>query len=327
MRFRGLDLNLLVALDALLRERNVTRASERIHIGQPGMSSALLRLRSFFDDELLVQVGRTMVPTPLALSLISPLQATLSLINDQILSRPTFDPKTASRNFVFLISDYVKFMLMPTFLSNVQTQAPHVTFELSSISGRPSLELDRCSADVVILPDALTLADHPKECLYDDRFVVIGRTGNEALANGLSLDLYLTLGHVLPRFGPGQSRGVEELHFQRFGEMRKAEVIVQDFGIIPELVAASSRIATVPLRMARLAAARHPISIFELPFDMPITKAMMQWNAGKAADPGTQWMLQMLRDSVAEVFSDLDTSQYEPASFPETGRTWGQQLH
>jgi len=327
MRFRGLDLNLLVALDALLCEKNVTRASERIHIGQPGMSSALTRLRSFFDDELLVQVGRTMVPTPLALSLAQPLKATLSLINDQILSRPVFDPRTASRNFVLLISDYVKFMLMPTFLSNVQEQAPQITFELASISDRPSLELDRCSADVVILPDPLTLADHPKEWLYDDRFVVIGRSGNDALSNGLSLECYLKMGHVLPRFGLGQTPGVEELYFRRFGELRKAEVTVQDFGIIPEIVAASSRIATVPLRMARMAATRHRISIFELPFDMPVTKAMVQWNATKTADPGMQWMLQMLRDAVAEVFTELDAPIYEPTSNRESVRTWDLQLH
>src|SRR5262245_4933192 len=112
MRFNRLDLNLLVALDALLAEQNITRAAERLHLSQSAVSGALARLREHFQDELLVQVGRRMTRTPLAESLAQPVREILAQVQATVERRPGFDPSTSDRQFSIMVSDYVTTVLM-----------------------------------------------------------------------------------------------------------------------------------------------------------------------------------------------------------------------
>src|SRR5215472_18123748 len=112
MHFRQLDLNLLVALDALLMERNITEAGRRLHVTQSAMSGSLGRLREYFGDELLVQIGRKMVPTPLAETLAEPVREILLKVKATVDARPGFDPATSTRRFSLMMSDYVSTVLM-----------------------------------------------------------------------------------------------------------------------------------------------------------------------------------------------------------------------
>src|SRR5215468_4155230 len=112
MHFHQLDLNLLVALDALLVERNITEAGKRVHLTQSAMSGALARLRQYFGDELLVQVGRKMVPTPLGESLIEPVREILIKVKTTIETRPGFDPAASTRRFSLMMSDFCATVLM-----------------------------------------------------------------------------------------------------------------------------------------------------------------------------------------------------------------------
>ena len=132
MRFQGLDLNLLVALTALIHERNVTRAADRLHIGQPGMSAALNKLRLYFRDDLLVPMGGRMVLTPLAEQLALPLQEVMAEIERKILSQGQFDPATAQQKFVFALSDYNMSVLLPSLLLEIEHQAPGLRFEVDA---------------------------------------------------------------------------------------------------------------------------------------------------------------------------------------------------
>src|SRR5579883_2295229 len=120
MHFRNLDLNLLVALDALLAERNITQAGKRLHLTQSAMSGALARLREYFGDELLAQVGRKMVPTPLGKSLTEPVRNALHNIQATIATKTRFDPATSKRHFKFMMSDYVATVLMSAALPRIE---------------------------------------------------------------------------------------------------------------------------------------------------------------------------------------------------------------
>src|SRR6185437_4599317 len=153
MHFRNLDLNLLVALDALLLERNITLAGKRVHLSQSAMSGALSRLREYFGDELLTQIGRKMIPTPLGESLAVPVKKVLLEIRATVAAQPTFDPGTANRTFRLMMSDYVSTVLMSTALPVIERLAPHVNIEiLSNDVASPFDELDHAEIDLLIMP-------------------------------------------------------------------------------------------------------------------------------------------------------------------------------
>src|SRR4029078_3421943 len=124
------DLNLLVALDALLTERNVTRAGNRLNLSQSAMSGALARLRHYFRDELLVPVGRQMVLAPVAEVLAEPVRDILLQIRGTLGSKPRFDPSTATRHLSLAVSDYVTEILMVDVLRSARCEAPHIPFSV-----------------------------------------------------------------------------------------------------------------------------------------------------------------------------------------------------
>src|SRR5437016_74829 len=143
MNLRDFDLNLLVALDALLTERNVTRAGNYLNLSQSATSGALARLRDFFQDELLVPVGRRMVLTPLAEDLVKPVRDVLLQITGTIATKPRFDPARSDRHFSIAVSDYMTSVLMIDLLRDIKYQAPTVTFELRPVGGLAARDLDR----------------------------------------------------------------------------------------------------------------------------------------------------------------------------------------
>jgi LysR family transcriptional regulator, nod-box dependent transcriptional activator len=136
MELHLFDLNLLVALDALLTERNVTRAGNRLNLSQSAMSGALARLRHYFHDELLVPVGRQMALTPVAEGLVEPVRDILVRIRGTLGSKPQFDPLTATRHLSLAVSDYVVDILMADVLRRARHEAPHMTFELRGVGRR-----------------------------------------------------------------------------------------------------------------------------------------------------------------------------------------------
>jgi len=202
MQLSHLDLNLLVALDALLTECSITGAGRRVHLTQSAMSGALGRLREYFNDELLTPVGRKMVRTALGERLTDPVRGILLKIKETINLIPTFDPSTSTRTFSLMMSDYVSTVLMPTVLSRVQTLAPHVKFEvLSNNFSHPMEILERADIDFVIMPSFYLHKSHPSMQLFDDDYVCVVWTGNELVKNDISSELYLQLGHISVQFG------------------------------------------------------------------------------------------------------------------------------
>ena len=256
MHFRQLDLNLLVALHALLDEKNITQAGKRLHLTQSAMSGALARLRQYFGDDLLVQVGRKMVPTPLGESLIEPVREILIQVKSTIETRPGFDPGSSTRRFSLMMSDFCATVLMVDATQRAQKLAPQVTFEILSNNVEDPLGyLDRADIDAIIMPSTVLAPDHPSEVLFEDDFVCIAWTGNDAVGDTITLEQYLELGHVSCEFLRGRTPTVDEWYLRHHGHSRRMEVVATTFNAVPMHVVRTRRIATIQRRLAEYYAA------------------------------------------------------------------------
>lgn len=299
MRFKGLDLNLLVALDVLLAECSITRASERMNLSQSAMSSALARLREYFKDDLLVQVGRQMVPTPVAESLAAPVREVLLKVDATIRVRPEFDAASSKRHFKLLMSDYVATVLFGQLLPRLQRSAPAVTFELIPFMEAHWELLERGEVDFLVMPSHYARPDHPSEVLFDDEFVAIVWSENTQVGDTLSTDQYLAFGHVSARFGSPRTPSLDEWFLSTIGHRRRTEVIASDFSSMPRLVVGTSRIAVVPRRLAAYYAQYLPLRILALPFDMPVLREVIAWHRYRDQDPGSLWLRRILAQVMA----------------------------
>jgi DNA-binding transcriptional LysR family regulator len=302
MHFHRLDLNLLVALDALLTERSITQAGRRLHLTQSAMSGALARLREFFGDELLVQVGRRMVPTALAESLQQPVHDLLLQIRATIETRPGFDPATSTRHFRLVMSDFVSIVLMTDAIRRAERLAPHVTFELISNNlDNPAELLERADADVLIMPQDFVSRDHPREVLFEDRYVCIVSADNDEVGSALPAEQYLRMGHVAVTFGRGRAPTLDQWFVSRAGHDRRVEVYAMNFASVPQFVVGTRRVATVFERLAELYVRQVPLKIVATPFDMPPIVEALQWHSAFDRDPGTIWLRELLKETAGTV--------------------------
>jgi len=297
MDLNGLDLNLLVVLDALFTERSVTRSGERIHLSQSATSAALGRLREFFKDDLLIPVGRRMVLTPHAEGLVEPLRELLLHTEAIIKHNTTFDPGKASRNFRIMMSDYAATVLMPEILPRMEQLAPGVTLEIVSHLDSPAEKLERGEIDLLIYPQDGNSPHHPCENLFQEDFVCLVWSQNPLVKDTLSLKQYLAMGHVGSKVGEQQTPTLDAFVFERFGYRRRIEVYAMSFNLVPELVVGTKRIATVHRRLARKQAAFLPIRLLEPPIAIPPFIETIQWHKFRDSDPGIAWLRKLIHEA------------------------------
>jgi DNA-binding transcriptional LysR family regulator len=299
MDFSGLDLNLLVALDALVAEKSVSRAGKRLHLSQSATSGALARLREAFRDPLLVQVGRIMTLTPLAEGLVEPVREFLLQAESILYSSPVFDPATSTRKFRLMMSDYVETVVMTEALPRIQQIAPAVTFELFSSDGPQVLE--RGEIDLSITPERYLSSQHPSERLFDDEYVCAVWSGNKQVKDHLSLEQYLSLGHIVVLYG--RTRQVpffDEWFRAHFEYRRRIDVITTAFNLVPQLLIGTSRIATLHRRLATFYKRYLPLKLATPPMETPRLEEFMQWHRSRERDPGTVWLRSILKSALSE---------------------------
>jgi LysR family nod box-dependent transcriptional activator len=301
MHYKGLDLNLLVVLDALVAEKNITRTGERIHLSQSATSGALARLRDFFNDDLLVQVGnKKMALTPLAEDLAQPVREILLQVERVINKVPDFNPATSIRTLRLMMSDYVASVLMPNVLPRVQEIAPGITFELLSNAEQPVEFLERGEVDLLIMPPEYSSKLHPSEELFQDSYVCLVWKENAKVGDQITIEQYLDLGHVGVRLGKQQMHVFDEWFLDRLGLERRIEVVSMTFDLLPRLVIGTTRIATVPERLARNYATHFPIRLLTPPMAIPPLREVAQWHKYRDTDAAIIWFRQLLRSVVDE---------------------------
>jgi len=323
------DLNLLVALDALLTERNVTRAGNRLNLSQSATSGALARLRHYFRDELLVPVGRQMVLTPVAEGLVEPVRDILLRIRGTLASKPQFDPSTATRHLSLAVSDYVTEILMADVLRRGRREAPHVTFELRPVGRRANEDLESGELDFLISPEAYLSPGQPSEVLFEDTFTCVVWAGNQSIGSSLTIDEYLDLGHVVVNVASGEPPSNYDEQFLRGANFRRrVEVVVPTFNLAPQLVVGTDRATTITTRLAARYAATLPLRLIPLPVEMPPMVERLQWHGVHEHDPAHRWFRNLLKDGAGAmpsrpplVLGGRARSSPSPGTRPRNRRT------
>ncbi len=306
MRFKKLDLNLLVALDAMLSQKSISRAAEQLNLSQSAMSNALARLREHLDDELLVQVGRKMELTPRAQGLQDAVRDVLVRVDATISAKPEFIPATSDRAFRIFVSDYTMVTLMPHLLA-LAAQASHsVRFEFLPQQNQPQRLLDRGEADLLVIPQIYCSPDHPTDKLLDETFCCIvwrdGQLAAQERAPGgrLTLDAYRGAGHVVMQ-PPGAAPSFEGAAMQSHGITRRVEVSTFSFVGALSLVVGTDCVATVHRRLATYGQQFLPVKVLEPPVDLPIMTQAMQWHKYRTNDPGLVWLRELLHQAVRQM--------------------------
>ena len=234
MKLTGVDLNLLVALDALIAERSVTRAADRLGLSQPGMSNALARLRKLFGDPLLVREGLTLVPTPRAEALRQPVQEALSLIEHALDDRPGFDPATDQATFIVSCSDYSLLMLIGPLVRRLAAEAPGLTIQVLPRAPDAVRLLRDGEADLVIEPvEIMPDAGLPSLRLFADRWLCCVWDGNSEVGDSMTMETYLRLGHLVYSGVRGHPISLVDTHLAAAKVPRRIEFTVEEFPARP----------------------------------------------------------------------------------------------
>ncbi|HDR8971897.1 LysR family transcriptional regulator [Burkholderia vietnamiensis] len=298
MRFNKLDLNLLVALDALLSEQNISRAAEKIHLSQSATSNALARLREYFDDELLVQVGRKMEPTPRAEALKDAVRDILVRVDATVTAQPEFVPAQACRLFRLFVSDYTMTTLIPHLFRLAYAQAPGIGFDLRPQVAYPHRVLERGEADLLIIPKEYCSTEHPAEVLLEETFCCVLWEHSPLAKGELTKERYMGAGHIVVQVGEGQT-ALEAWFMQRLGVVRRVEASTYSFLSPAHLLVGTNRIATMHRRLAEAAARDLPLVLRDVPLTVPTMEQSVQWHKHRTSDQGLMWLRALLKEAVA----------------------------
>lgn len=305
---RGVDLNLMVSLAVLLDEGNVTRAAERLHVGQPALSAQLARLRRLFDDPLLVPApgGRGMVATPRAQALAAPLHEVLKGLEHLVRQRPDFDPRCDERVFHVAETDNASVIVgLPLFEALAREAGPGVRLALRAPDAAEAIaQLERGDVDLLIgIGDRVPGAMQSRQ-LLTERFVLVQRRGHPRGMGALDLETYCALTHVVVSSTGGSHSGLLDEPLAALGRRRHVALSVQQFTLLPEIVRTTDHVATLPSRLAERHAAT--LDCFELPFPSPLFTLHAAWHPRQQADPALRWLRTLLVTSLGHMApSDL----------------------
>ena len=301
MTVGGMDLNLLIALRAMLEESNVTRAGERIGMAQPAMSAALARLRRHYRDDLLVRVGRDYELTPFARSLLPVIQQTMPMVEVALALRDEFDPATSARAFSITLSDYAFTVLNAPLVQRLAQVAPGVRLEMTPIPWDMHVS-DRglLQCDFLVGPLGCGLPGK-SAVLFRDRFVCVADPANERLAGGtLTLRDFEESPHAVATFGPNLTPLDRAL--SAAGISRNVSVTTVGWLSLPFVVAGTDLVASLPERLARqVGGDLASVTVVEPPFGTVEIIEALWWHPTRDSDPGHRWLLGILRGLAEDI--------------------------
>ena len=296
-----LDLNLLVTFDALLAEGSVTRAAERVGIGQPSMSHALGRLRRLLKDELFVRAPDGVRPTPRALALAGPIREALGAIQGTLLQEQGFDPAEAERSFILGMPDSIEVALLPRLMAHLAAEAPRVRVRVRALDRFDVLEqLDRDRLHLGVGLFTEGAVHHKRRRLYGTNYLCLYDPARLPLAPPVTLEDYVAVPHVLgsPR---GDAHGVVDDALAPLGLRRTIAVTTPHFAAVPFVLKGARLLSTVPQRPARIFAERFGLVASPVPVALPDFDVSMLWHASYDHDPAHRW----LRGTIARLAAEL----------------------
>jgi DNA-binding transcriptional LysR family regulator len=297
VHLRDFDLNLLLALDALLAERNVTKAALRIGITQSATSHALARLRKLTGDELLIRGRDGMVPTLRAETMRAPLRRALDEIVGTLSPPDAFDPKTAHVRIVIGTGDYAEVVLLPGLVARLARAAPGVELRVLTLGHDPAAELSSGRLDVAIMPPPSAEAPGIRfRQILRERFVCVVRRGHPlATRRAITMSRFTEASHAL--VSPwGMEGGIVDDALARLGLQRRVAVAVPHFLVAPHIVAASDLVLTVPERVARMLAKPLRLQIVMPPAELGLTGFTLTnvWHERTHDDRARRWVRELI---------------------------------
>ncbi|KLE35928.1 LysR family transcriptional regulator [Aurantiacibacter luteus] len=297
MRLDSFDLNLLVAFDVLLQERNVTRAAERLSVTQSAMSASLKRLRESFQDDILTQHGKRMIPTPFAMAMHPDIAAKISELRSLIARKGRFDPQRSDRRFRIAASDYITTVLLTPLLQELETLAPSVSFEFTLPGPASQVRLANGELDLLLTPRGFAHPDHPLEAIFEEQHVVVACANGPLATSPLDPSTFARAGHVGVSIS-GRYTFAEEW-LRAHGIERRIEVHVPSFVQAPFMVSGTSRLCVMHERLARFMAPRLALEVMPMPFPIPAMEEIMQFHATRQEDPGLSWLREQIAHRAA----------------------------
>ncbi len=295
-KLAGLNLNVLVALDALLVECNVTRAAKRIRVTQPAMSQTLARLRELFDDPLLVRKGRVLVRTPRAEAMLSPLSEALEAVERAVQLGMGFEPATSKRVFRVAMTDLHLTSILPGMLRTIGASAKEVRIQAEPMAmGGFSKRVSTGEIDLAVGFLLRAAEDVVVETLFVDDFVCLVRRGHPlARKKRITLDAFTRHWHLANTpvgYVPQAMAGTGHL----FGAMTRIRASLPYLLSVPAMVRETDLVATVPRRLLRAPIDLAEIAVLEAPAELPEVAHSMWWRPHFDRDPAHLWLRALVR--------------------------------
>ena len=298
MNLAAVDLNLLVAFEALMLEQNVTRAGRRIGLAQPSMSSALMRLRALFEDPLFIRTAHGMKPTPRALTLAEPIGAALDHLRVALAGEPQFDPGSARRRFSIAATDYGDLIVIPAIVAAIRREAPNVDLVVRPVTDRAETvrRLEHGEVDFLLgghLPDSSRTIRH---VLFQERFVCIRDAKRAAGRKKFGQQDFFNAPHAwFSSTGGDDSPSELEAHLAQLGFSRRIALTLPHAVAVPFVIAGTDLIATLSERIARRFAKEARVAIVSMPFDLPPYPVDLLVARAQNGDPGMRWLVNLIR--------------------------------
>ncbi len=308
MNIARVDLNLLVYLDVLLRERNVTRAAEQLGITQPALSNGLRRLRKLFGDPLLVRTNEGMTPTERALELRPQICDALYSLEKAIQPKTPFVPLTSHKVFRIMANDYAESTLIPLILPPLRLQAPHITLDILTPSDVSFQDIEQGRVDMAINRfDSLPQSFHHAPLWQDSFSCILSKT--HPAVKAFTLENYLTAQHIwASKTGMGTSVGVNPEDIQQLGWVdetlsnlgykRTISVYTRHYQVAMLLSGQNNLIATLPSKLANLQRDNPALAVLPPPFDIPPIQLTMAWSSLLHNSSGHQWLRQLIKSVI-----------------------------
>jgi DNA-binding transcriptional LysR family regulator len=299
MQLAGFDMNLLVALDALLAEQSVSRAAERLRVGQPAMSATLARLRHALGDPLLVRSGRGLRRTAHADSLQAPLAAILADVELLLDAERAFDPAAAQRTFTIMASDYVSVVLLRQLIEELAHSAPRIGVKVLPVGEDLISDVRRGLVDLAIFPAESLPATLPfrAEPLFADDFVLVTSVGNTEVGDSISLEQLAALPYLASLQGTLPSlvdQRLDEAHV-----VRNTALVSQSFVAAPFLLPGTRMITAIQRRLAALMMPEARFKPLTSPVALPAIHELMIWPHRRESDAGHAWLRRQLARTAA----------------------------
>lgn len=289
---RTLDLNLLRALDALLDERSVTRAADRLALTQPAVSGMLTRLRESFGDPLFLRSQRGVVPTLRALELAGPVKRILDEI-DGLLQPPRFDPATAQFTLSVAATDYALQAIMVPFLRRLRQEAPNLKVAVRPIEAkRMQSALEQGELDLVLITPEHAAPDLHTRHLFREHYVCALREGHpDATPDRMTLDRFCALDHALVSYTGGGFSGVTDAELAKLGRSRRVVLSITSFLVLLDILRQTDLITVVPAKLLNEA---EGVRLLAPPLAIPGFDKLAAWHDRTHRDAGHRWVRALL---------------------------------